>query len=370
VDKISPAGGYYVSSVLPAGLSFASTTGVITGTPTTPAPAKNYTISAYNVDGGTAAAISIKVSSTDADLSKLTISRGGLTPVFATGVTSYSTSVLNGVTSLTVTPTSADPNATILVDTTHAVASGNASYAIPLAVGTNSITIAVTAQDGHTTKSYDIVVTRAPSSVATLSGLQLSAGALSPGFTSLNTSYTANVVYGVSAITVTPTTADPTATVLVNTSDVVASGMPSDPIALAVGTNTIKVTVTAQDGSTTQSYYVTVTRAASPIDNLSALTISRGTLSPFFATKTTSYTASVAYGVTSMTVTPTATDPGATMLVNTTDAVTSGTASAPVNLAVGQNTITVAVTAADGTDIKTYTITVTRAASPMQAFRH
>jgi len=364
VDKFTPTGGYYVSAALPAGLSFASTTGIISGTPTTPAPAKNYTVSAYNVGAGTAVAVSIKVLSTDANLSNLTISRGGLTPAFATGVTSYSSSVLNGVTSLTITPTSSDPNAAILVDTTHTVVSGSPSEAIPLSVGPNSVTIYVTSQDGHTTKNYDITVTRARSSVATLSNLQLSAGALSPGFAILNTSYTANVVNGVSAIIVTPTATDPTATVLVGISDIVTSGTPSDPIPLSVGSNNIRITVTAQDGSTQKIYTITVTRAASPIDNLSALTISRGTLSPFFATKVFSYTASVANGVTSMTVTPTATDPGATNTVNTTDVVISGNASAPINLAVGSNTITVLVTAADRVSTKTYTITVTRAASP------
>ena len=93
---------------------------------------------------------------------------------------------------------------------------------------------------------------------------------------------------------------------------------------------------------------------------LSAFTISQGTLSPTFASGTTSYTASVANAVTSMTVTPTVNESHATIKVNGTTVV-SGQASGSINLSVGSNTITTVVTAQDGTTKKTYTLTVTRA---------
>ena len=88
--------------------------------------------------------------------------REALAPAFAPGTTSYTASVVTGVTSMTVTPTSADPTATITVDGTT-VASGTASGAIALAVGSNTITTIVTAQDGVTTKTYALTVTRATS---------------------------------------------------------------------------------------------------------------------------------------------------------------------------------------------------------------
>ena len=96
---------------------------------------------------------------------------------------------------------------------------------------------------------------------------------------------------------------------------------------------------------------------------LSNLTISSGSLSPAFASGTTSYTDSVASGTTSVTVTPTVNQSGATVKVNTV-AVTSGSASAAINLNVGANTITVIVTGADGITTDTYTITVTVASPP------
>ena len=89
-------------------------------------------------------------------------------------------------------------------------------------------------------------------------------------------------------------------------------------------------------------------------DNLSSLTLSSGTLSPAFAASTTSYTASVANNVNSITVTPTVSD------VNTTVTVNGGSAATPVSLTVGANTITIVVTLPDGITTETYTVTVTR----------
>ncbi|WP_347850230.1 BspA family leucine-rich repeat surface protein [Planktomarina sp.] len=95
------------------------------------------------------------------------------------------------------------------------------------------------------------------SSDATLSALSLSSGSLSPGFASGTLAYTASVANSVSSLIVTPTTNDANATATVN------GASPATPVTLALGSNTVTVQVTAQDGVTTQSYTVTVTRAAS-----------------------------------------------------------------------------------------------------------
>ena len=153
-----------------------------------------------------------------------------------------------------------------------AVTSGSASNVIGLNVGSNTITVVVTAQD-DTTKTYTVTVMRESSSNADLSGLTLSSGTLNPTFGAGTTSYTASVGNSVSSLTVTPTVADPTATVTVNGASV-ASGSASNGIGLNVGSNTITVVVTAQDGTTTKTYTVTVTREAanssSPSDGSSS----------------------------------------------------------------------------------------------------
>ena len=69
----------------------------------------------------------------------------------------------------------------------------------------------------------------------------------------------------------------------------------------------------------------------------------------------------MANSVTQVTVTPTTSDRSATMTVNG-ETATSGTAHSITGLDVGDNTVTIIVTAQDATT-KTYTITVTRASS-------
>ena len=96
--------------------------------------------------------------SSNADLSDLALSSGTLSPVFTAGTTSYTASVGNDVTSITVTPTVADSKATVTVNGTN-VTSGTASSAISLNTGTNTITVVVTAEDGAT-KTYTVTVTR------------------------------------------------------------------------------------------------------------------------------------------------------------------------------------------------------------------
>ncbi len=95
--------------------------------------------------------------------------------------------------------------------------------------------------------------------------------------------------------------------------------------------------------------------------NLSALTVSSGSLSPDFAPGTLPYTDTVTDCVASIKITPTLEDPAASVKVNGVT-VASGTHSAPISLAVGPNAINVVVTAHDGTTTQTYALAVTREA--------
>ena len=98
--------------------------------------------------------------SSDATLNALTISSGTLSPIFTSGTDTYTASVDNSVSSVTVTPTVDDSHAAIKVNGSL-VTSGNASSSIPLTVGANEIDIVVTAQDGTTVETYVVDVTRA-----------------------------------------------------------------------------------------------------------------------------------------------------------------------------------------------------------------
>ena len=102
--------------------------------------------------------------SNNADLVSLGMTPGTFSPVFASATQGYFATVPNGTTSVTVTPTVLEPNATVKVQVNggplNAVISGNPSGPLPLIVGANTINIVVTAQDTTTAKPYTITVTR------------------------------------------------------------------------------------------------------------------------------------------------------------------------------------------------------------------
>ena len=90
--------------------------------------------------------------------------------------------------------------------------------------------------------------------------------------------------------------------------------------------------------------------------NLAGLRIGNKALTPTFAATTTSYTAATTDATNTITATPA--DAGATVEVKVGDVVVpNGTAA---TWAAGENTLTVKVTAEDGTTNKTYTVTVTK----------
>jgi F5/8 type C domain. len=184
-----------------------------------------------------------------------------------------------------------------------------------------------------------------------LQSLTLSNGTLTPAFNGTTTfAYTSSVDGSVAGVTVTPVTYSPTAAIKVN-NVAVSSGSASQPITLAYGGNAIAVSVT--DGGATQNYTVTVTKFGPLLTNL---TLSSGSLSPVFNSNTLSYTASVGDSVSSVTLTPTALDPGAAITVNG-QTVQSGQPSQTIAVAYGPAT-NISVVVTDGGQTQTYTVTV------------
>jgi hypothetical protein len=92
-----------------------------------------------------------------------------------------------------------------------------------------------------------------------LTSLVLSSGSLSPAFSADITSYAVGVPAEVSSFQITPVKANIHASIRVNGNSV-ESGAASAPVFLSVGANSITVTISAQNGSTTITT-VTVTRA-------------------------------------------------------------------------------------------------------------
>ncbi|TEB08015.1 Cadherin-like beta sandwich domain protein [Pelotomaculum schinkii] len=334
-------------------------------------------ICAMRGDGTFVVAASSSFTGNSAGLSGLTVAGSvynyDLDPAFDTGTTGYTVNVPNEVSSVNITATTVDTAATLQINGTVAT-SGSAQAVDNLAVGNNSVDVAVTAIDGTTVKTYTLTIKRAAASQdhgADLSSLSVAGSVyydLAPAFDAGTTGYTVNVPNEVSSVNITATTADSSATLKIN-GTAVTSGSAQTVDNLVVGSNAVTVEVTAADGTTVKTYTLTIKRAAASQSNgadLSGLTVAGAVynydLAPVFDPGTTGYTVNVPNEVSSVHITATAADTAATLKINGT-AVTSGSTQAVGNLVVGSNAVTVEVTAAGGTTVKTYTITIMRAGS-------
>ena len=252
------------------------------------------------------------------------------------------------------------------------------------------LSIKVTAEVGNVTETYIVTITRdfpPPRGVTTLDSLVLrdlaqSRVTLDPLFATEVTSYATSVDHGVTKLEVIAGATDTSgATVAVTVGGTVGNGgtitdgTPPDeggfvPLDV-VGENVIRVVVTAENGTDTETYTVTVTRRDAPADNvatLSSLTVDGEDIG--FMPDTYSYTVHVLNGVDSTTVRAVATSANASVTASPGSLSDLGPASVSLesDLVEGDNKITVVVTAENGidTDKKTYTVTVNRAAPNSQ----
>ena len=220
--------------------------------------------------------------SPDAKLASLTVNPGPLLPVFSSDMATYTVDVLNTVASVTVTAQPQTAGATVSIN-----GQKTTSWSVPLgAAGSNTpISIVVTAPSGSQ-NTYILSVNRFGANNANLSNLTVTPGSLSPGFTSNNTGpYTVDVDSTVGSVTVTATKADTNATVSIN--GVIGTSLTINNLPAAPSTTQVDVLVFAQDGSTSKTYVVNVSRLGANNANLSNLTVTPGSLSPGFTSNNT-----------------------------------------------------------------------------------
>ena len=290
--------------------------------------------------------------------------------------------VANGVDETTVRATANDGGASYVVKLGGVT---DADRVIPLAVGSNVITVEVTAEDGNTAKTYTVTVTRAEPASGPAATIELSpSGSVAEG-----TEITVTMSFGGLE-----RDSDPNDVDYIFRADVVsrADGNSADICeGKGIGSNrnfnqvdedpevrtgtvsasctpgdyTVEVSVSSSDNvelaSATADFTVNAPgqqqqpEPPSTDATLSNLALS-GVYFGAFYPATTEYNASVANGVDETTVN----HDGATYAIKL-GGVTD--ADGVIPLAVGSNVITVEVTAGDGNTAKTYTVTMTRAAS-------
>ena len=340
--------------------------------------------------------------SDDATLSALAVTDAAgiavpLTPGFASGVTAYSGSVEHSVATVTIVPTTSHANAVFafLDGSDMPLADGDggtAEFQVNLLVGTNTVKVKVTAENGEAMQTYTVALDRAMpplSDDAMLSALAVTDAAriavpLTPNFASGVTAYTGSVEHSVATVTIVPTTSHANAVfAFLDGSDMPLAdgdgGTAEFQLNLVVGTNTVKVKVTAENGEAMQTYSVAIDRAVRPLSDdatLSALAVTDAAriavpLTPSFASGVTAYSGSVEHSVATVTILPMKSHASASvefldgMDMSLADADT-GTADFQFDLDVGQNTVKVKVTAENGVAMQTHTLTLTRAIAPPQ----
>lgn len=190
-----------------------------------------------------------------------------------------------------------------------------------------------------------------------LTALTVSAGTLAPVFSPTVFTYTDTVGPDVASINITPTAKDPQAIIKIN-NVVSTSGQPKS-VALAVGSNTITINVTASDSSQS-TYTLTVTRQGNA--DLKSLTAQDnfGTnvpLNPAFDKGTTAYTAKTDYDAGTIAYIPTTEDPQATIKLDGTSTANGGLSGATV-IGTGVTNV-LEVTSTAGTK-KSYSVAVSK----------
>ena len=297
------------------------------------------------------------------ELASLTVDPGTLQPAFSGATTQYNVDLSNNITSVRVTAQPAVAGDTVTINgqstTSSVIRLGEAGTTTPVSI--------VVSESDTNSRTYTVLLVRAGlTGNNSLQNLTLSPGRLAPAFNANTQNYTVDVAESITSVTVSATKSDPNA---------VMSGSVTSAMGAATGKATIQlggpgtsrvvsIAVTAPNGSS-KTYTIAVVRgAAASNSNLSALTVSPGTLDPGFNTNIQNYTVDVADRIARVTVSATKSDLNAVM---------SGSVTAGTGTATGQETISldgpgtsrvVSITVtAPSQSSKTYTITVERAAS-------
>ena len=283
-----------------------TTTITVTVTAEDPAATKTYVVKVYRERA---------TPSDDNSLSALSLDTGTLFPAFGRSRTAYTVRVAPDVEVVNVTATPSDNKGGATVAIVVGGTDVGSEVMLGVAGATTIIMVTVTAEDESAGTPYTITVYRLrslPSADASLSNITLDPAPTIGAYTfdTATKTYNVTVVEGTSTITVTPT-ANTGATYNIMPADSDDDTLAHE-VALAAGMTTpITVMVTAEDGTSTDTYTINVYRQREDLSDdatLSALSLSDGMLSPAFMADRLEYKARVGSDVDKVTVSYTPTD--------------------------------------------------------------
>ena len=198
----------------------------------------------------------------DATLSDLTVDPGTLDPPFdgADTLSVYTADVAFDVEEVTLAWELSDTNATAAIAPDADAGTEGHQIALEDEGDTTDIAITVTAENQDSTRVYTLKVYREkgpPEDDATLSDLSVDEGKLDPSFRPDYDRYGVNVTHDIEEVTITWELADDNASTDLETPHTLELN--------GAGEETeFSVTVTAEDGETTEAYAITVSRATAP----------------------------------------------------------------------------------------------------------
>ena len=302
-----------------------------------------------------------------ADLTSLALS-GVEFGSFDPDETTYAAAVDNALSTTTVTATPRLASSSVVVGDFRGTTVGT-SRTVNLAEGSNPVTVTVTAPDGETTRTYTVWVKRGalplPDFAVTVSPSEISEGERATvtlaarGGTGFAEDRTFALAMSGSAAAADYELRPGSLTLPAGASTAVA-----ELAALADDEEEEPemVTITPSHGGVAGGSATVTIRSVSRGATLRTLQLS-GIDFGAFDPETDAYAAAVAHEVAVTTVSAEPSDPNATVTVTPDDG-DARAAGHQIALAVGDNAIAVTVTPADGGTTRTYTVTVTRSASP------
>ena len=267
----------------------------------------------------------VKTNSSNAYLSDLGVKKNVISPEFDKNTNSYKLTVPDKESSVEIYATPENLSSTV-----DGTGIKNLDY------GLNTFNIVVTSANGNT-NTYVIEVTREYNESVRIKDLIVKEGELTPEFDKTTLSYDVTVDANVDTINVSAIVEDEKSTL---TGDGIHS--------LVKGKN--KILLKVQNSGIERVYTLNILREYNSDNKLISLTTDKGSLTPEFNPDINNYVVDVDENTDNITVNATANP----------DSLVTGTGNYPLNK--GENTVTITVTAEDGS-INTYVITVNKALS-------
>ena len=312
----------------------------------------NFVIGSSNIDtdnnDGFITKYSIGIPSTDTSLNTFTINSidvgtsGGSTVSVPYGTTTVYVCIITSSSRALISVNNSTPNI------------GSIRTFIPyLLSGLNTLIITVVAEDGVTTANYSAYVNvESPSTLSrdtTLTNFTINGMSVN-GINGENIT----IPYGTTSVDVNVVTSSSQATISINNSSPTVGTNTTTISNFVTGSNTVAVTVVAEDGTTSYTYYAYVTVGKQYIPSTDTSLISF-TINGMYVKESESNTVSVAYGTTSVPVYVSTTSQSASISINGDTSTTWINSTTISGLVTGSNTITGTIVAEDGTTTDTYT---------------